>query len=175
MKFETAAIRIQTPRSAEREHSTPLFPTSSFVFNDAEHMRAMFAGEEEGNIYSRFTNPNCRELEDKISALEGTEKTMATASGMSAIFASMMSILEKGDHVILSRAIFASTYRICLNYFPKWGIEYTFVDPHQIDKWSEAVRPNSKILFLETPSNPGLDIIDSVSYTHLTLPTTPYL
>ena len=160
MKFETAAIRIQTPRSTEREHSTPLFPTSSFVFNDAEHMRAMFAGEEEGNIYSRFTNPNCRELEDKISALEGTEKTMATASGMSAIFASMMSILEKGDHVILSRAIFASTYRICLNYFPKWGIEYTFVDPHQIDKWSEAVRPNSKILFLETPSNPGLDIID---------------
>ncbi len=160
MKFETAAIRIQTPRTKEREHSTPLYPTSSFVFDDAEHMRAMFAGEGEGNIYSRFTNPNCRELEDKISALEGTEATMATASGMSAVFASMMSVLEKGDHVLLSRAIFASTYRICLNYFPKWGIEYTFLDPHQIDQWSESVRPNTKLLFLETPSNPGLDIID---------------
>ena len=160
MKFETAAIRIQTPRTNEREHSTPLFPTSSFVFENAEQMRAMFAGEQTGNIYSRFTNPNCREFEEKIANLEGVDRAMATASGMAAIFASMMALLKQGDHVLLSRAIFGSTYKICINYFPKWGIEYTFVDPHHPELWEQSLRPNTKMLFLETPSNPGLDIID---------------
>src|SRR6187402_2860927 len=103
MKFETLAIRLQTPRTNEREHSTALFPTSSFVFDDAEQMRAHFADEQEGNIYSRFTNPNAKELEDKLAALEGTDDAIVTASGMAAIFASFMALLKSGDHLLASR------------------------------------------------------------------------
>ena len=106
MKFETKAIRLQMERTDKREHSTPLFPTSSFVFEDAEQMRALFAGEQDGNIYSRFTNPNCQELELKIAALEQTENAFATASGMSAVFASLMTFLKSGDHMLASRALF---------------------------------------------------------------------
>lgn len=160
MKFETKAIRLQTPRTAEREHSTPIFPTSSFVFDNAEQMRAVFAGEEEGNVYSRYTNPNCRELENKIAALEETDLAATTASGMAAIFASILTFLEKGDHLLASRAIFGSTYSVFLNYLPKWGIDCSFVDPAQPDTWAAEVRPNTKMLYIETPSNPGLDIID---------------
>lgn len=160
MKFETLAIRLQTARSEEREHSTPMFPTSSFVFDDAEQMRAVFADEEEGNIYSRFTNPNCKELEDKIAALEGTDDAVTTASGMAAIFASFMALLKAGDHLIASRAVFGSTHTILLQYLPKWGIEVTLVDPRDPQTWNDAVKASSKMFFVETPSNPGLDIID---------------
>lgn len=160
MKFETKAIRIQSDRTQHREHSTPLFPTSSFVFEDAEQMRSMFAGEQTGNIYSRFTNPNCAELEAKIAALEETEDAVATASGMSAVVASFLSFLEKGDHLIASRAVFGSTFSVITNYLTKWGIEHTFVDPRKMEEWPKAVRPNTKMLYIETPSNPGLDIID---------------
>ncbi|MEO0776822.1 MAG: aminotransferase class I/II-fold pyridoxal phosphate-dependent enzyme [Bacteroidota bacterium] len=160
MKFETKAIRIQTARTAEREHSTPLFPTSSFVFDDAEQMRSLFAGEAEGNIYSRFTNPNCRELEEKIAALEGVDRAVATASGMSAVFASMMTFLKAGDHVLASRAVFGSTYSIFSKYLPEWGIEVSWLPPRAPERWAAALRPNSKLLFVETPSNPGLDIVD---------------
>jgi O-succinylhomoserine sulfhydrylase len=160
MKFETLAIRIQTALTGEREHSTPMFPTSSFIFDDAEQMRATFADEQTGNIYSRFTNPNVKELEDKISALEGTEDAVATASGMAAIFASFMAHLRSGDHLISSRAIFGSTHTILTQYLPKWGIEVSLVDPADQVSWHEAVKPNTKMFFVETPSNPGLDIID---------------
>ncbi len=160
MKFETLAIRIQTALTAEKEHSTPMFPTSSFVFDDAEQMRAVFADEEEGNIYSRFTNPNCTEFENKIAALEGTEDAVATASGMAAIFASFMALLKTGDHLISSRAVFGSTHTILTQYLPKWGIEVTLVDTVDQNTWHEAVRPTTKMFFIETPSNPGLDIID---------------
>lgn len=160
MKFETLAIRIQTALTAEKEHSTPMFPTSSFVFDDAAQMRAVFADEEEGNIYSRFTNPNCTEFENKIAALEGTEDAVATASGMAAIFASFMALLKTGDHLISSRAVFGSTHTILTQYLPKWGIEVTMVDPVDQSTWHDAVRPTSKMFFIETPSNPGLDIID---------------
>ncbi len=160
MKFETLAIRIQTALTAEKEHSTPMFPTSSFVFDDAEQMRAVFADEEEGNIYSRFTNPNCTEFEKKIAALEGTDDAVATASGMAAIFASFMALLKTGDHLISSRAVFGSTHTILTQYLPKWGIEVTMVDPVDQNDWNKAVRPTSKMFFIETPSNPGLDIID---------------
>jgi O-succinylhomoserine sulfhydrylase len=160
MKFETLAIRVQTAHTAEREHSTPMFPTSSFVFDDAEQMRAMFADEQEGNIYSRFTNPNCKELEDKIAALEGTDDAVTTASGMAAIFASFMALLKSGDHLISSRAVFGSTHTILHQYLPKYGISVTLVDPVDQNTWAAAVRPETKMFFVETPSNPGLDIID---------------
>lgn len=160
MKFETKAIRIQTDRTQHREHSTPIFPTSSFVFNDAEQMRSLFASEETGNIYSRFTNPSCRELELKFAALEGVDDAVTTASGMSAVFASFMSFLKTGDHVIASRSLFGSTFTLLTNHLSKWGIEHDFVHPHHIEEWSSKIRPNTKMLFIETPSNPGLDIID---------------
>lgn len=160
MKFETKAIRIQTERSEHREHSVPIFPTSSFVFDDAEQMRSTFAGEQEQNIYSRFTNPNCQELEEKIAQLEEVEAAFATASGMSAIFSTFLSFLEAGDHIIASRAVFGSSFTILTKYLPKWGIDCSWVAPNDLENWGNKVRPNTKMLFIETPSNPGLDIID---------------
>lgn len=160
MKFETKAIRIQTERSQHREHGTPIFPTSSFVFDDAEQMRSLFAGEQTGNIYSRFTNPSVREFELKIAALEELDDAYATATGMSAVFAVFMTFLKKGDHVLASRAIFGSTYNLLKTRLTNWGIEYDFVDPKTPENWEEKVRANTKMLFIETPSNPGLEIID---------------
>ncbi len=160
MKFETKAIRIQAERSEHREHSVPIFPTSSFVFEDADQMRQTFAGEENGNIYSRFTNPNCRELEDKMAALEGVEDAHATASGMSAIFSTFLSFLEAGDHILSSRAIFGSSFTVLTKYLPKWGIDCSWIDPNDPESWEKEVRLETKMLFLETPSNPGLDIVD---------------
>ena len=150
MKFETKAIRTQTDRSQHREHSTPIFPTSSFVFDNAEQMRAIFASEEEGNIYSRFTNPNFKELEDKIAALEGTDDAVVLASGMSAVFGSFMAFLKAGDHLLASRAIFGSTYQVTLNWLPRWGITCTFLDPSDINSWETHVQANTKMLYLET-------------------------
>ncbi len=160
MKFETKAIRLQTETTQHREHSTPLFPTSSFLFEDAEQMRAIFANEQEGNIYSRFTNPNCREFELKMAALEETEDAVSMASGMSAVLSTFLSFLQQGDHILASKAIFGSTYQVILNWLPRWGITHTFVDANNIDSWSESVQANTKMLFVETPSNPGLDIVD---------------
>ena len=160
MKFETKAIRIQTERSQHREHGTPIFPTSSFIFDDAEQMRSLFAGEETGNVYSRFTNPSVREFELKIAALEEVEDAFATATGMAAVFAVFMTFLKKGDHVLASRALFGSTYNLLNNRMSNWGIEYDFVDSQTPENWEEKVRPNTKMLFIETPSNPGLEIID---------------
>lgn len=159
MKFETTAIRTQTDRSQHREHSTPIFPTSSFVFEDAEQMRAMFADEVEGNIYSRFTNPSVREFEEKMALLEGVEDAVATATGMAAVFASFLAFLKSGDHLLASKAVFGSSYTILTQYLPKWGISFDWL-PTDTGKWQEMVRPNTKMLFLETPSNPGLDVID---------------
>lgn len=160
MKFETQAIRLQTERTQHREHSTPIFPTSSFVFEDAEQMRAMFADEQEGNIYSRFSNPSVRELEAKMAALEGVEDAFATASGMSAVFASFMSFLNAGDHLLCSRTVFGSTHTVVGQFLPRWGIETDFVDARRPDTWQSLLRPNTKMLFLETPTNPGLDVVD---------------
>ncbi len=160
MKFETKAIRIQTERSQHREHGTPIFPTSSFVFDDAEQMRSLFTGEETGNIYSRFTNPSVREFELKIAALEEVEDAYATATGMAAVFAVFMTFLKKGDHILASRAIFGSTYNLLNTRLSNWGIEYDFIDPEMPETWDKKVRPNTKMIFIETPSNPGLKIID---------------
>ena len=160
MKFETKAIRIQTKQSKEREHSTPIFPTSSFTFENAEQMQAVFAAEEKGNIYSRFTNPSVKEFEDKIAALEDVEKAMATASGMAAVFASILSFLKKGDHLIASKAVFGSTFQIIKDSLQDYGIEYSFVDPNDYSTWQDSVQSNSKMLLIESPSNPGLKVMD---------------
>ena len=160
MKFETKAIRIQTERSEQKEHSTPIFATSSFVFDDSENMRALFANELSGNIYSRFTNPSVREFEIKMAALEEGEDCIATSSGMAAIFATFASLLESGDHLLMSRAVFGSTFKINDDYLRKWGIAYDYIDPIDIESWQKNIKPSTKLLYLETPSNPGLDIID---------------
>ena len=159
-KFETNAIRTQADRTENREHSVPMYLTSSFTFDDAEQMRAMFADELEGNIYSRFTNPNSTELVDKMCLLEGAEAGYATASGMSAIFASFMALLKSGDHILASSSIFGSTHTVLSKILPRYGIEHTYADVNKPETWEGLIQKNTKMIFVETPSNPGLDIID---------------
>lgn len=157
----TKAIRTQAQRTEQMEHSSPLFLTSSFVYEDAEHMRAAFADENDANIYTRFSNPTVQEFIDKICILEGAEAGFATASGMSAIFASFMALLKQGDHLLVSRSIFGSTHTVITKFLPKYGIEYTYVDAiAKPEEWEAAVRSNTKMIFLETPTNPALDVID---------------
>lgn len=156
----TKVIRTRTERSNEMEHSSPMFLTSSFVFDDAESMRAAFADETDANIYSRFSNPSVQEFQDRICVLEGAEDAYATASGMSAIFASFMTFLKKGDHLLSCNAIFGSTHTIIKKYLPNYGIECSYVSAGKPEEWEAAIRPNTKMIYLETPTNPGLDIID---------------
>jgi O-succinylhomoserine sulfhydrylase len=159
-KFETNAIRTQAERTDNREHSVPLYLTSSFMFDDSEQMRAMFADEQEGNIYSRFTNPNTTELVDKMCLLEGAEAGYATASGMAAVFASFMALLKSGDHILAASSIFGSTHTMLTKFLPRWGITYTYADANKPETWEALIQKNTKMIFVETPSNPGLDIID---------------
>ncbi|MBP7477118.1 MAG: aminotransferase class I/II-fold pyridoxal phosphate-dependent enzyme [Chitinophagales bacterium] len=159
-QFETNAIRTQAAQSDNREHAVPIYLTSSYTFDDAEQMRAMFADEIEGNIYSRFTNPNAKELVDKMCLLEGAEAGYATASGMSAIFASFMALLKTGDHILSSSSIFGSTHTMLSKILPKYGINHTYADVNQPELWESLIQENTKMIFVETPSNPGLDIID---------------
>lgn len=158
--FETNAIRTQTERSDQREHSVPIYATSSFVFDDAEQARALFANEEEGNIYTRFSNPNNDEFIEKLCLLEGTEDGMAMASGMAAMFVSMAAFLNHGDHLLICRSVFGSTHQITTQLLPRWGITHTYVDITAPGEWEKEITENTKMIFLETPSNPGLDIID---------------
>lgn len=159
-EFETKAIRNQSKRTESREHSVPLYLTSSFVFEDAEQARALFADEIPGNIYTRFSNPNNTEFVEKICALEGTEDGIATASGMSAIFTTFAALLKTGDHILVSRSVFGSTHQILTMILPKWGITHTYVDIASPETWEAAILPSTKLCFVETPSNPALDIID---------------
>jgi O-succinylhomoserine sulfhydrylase len=159
-KDETKAIRIQSERTHEREHSTPMYLTSSFVFDDSEQMRATFADEQQGNIYSRFTNPNVKEFVDKMVALEGVEAGYATATGMAAVFASIAALLKTGDHILVCRSIFGSSHTVFTKILPKWGITHTYVDIDHQDNWGGEVKENTKMLFIETPSNPGVDLVD---------------
>lgn len=130
------------------------------MFDDAEEMRAMFADEKEGNIYSRFTNPNTTELVTKMCLLEGAEAGYATASGMAAVFASFMALLKSGDHILSSSSIFGSTHTLFTKFFPKWGITHTYANVNKPETWESLIQPNTKMIFVETPSNPGLDIVD---------------
>ena len=147
-------------RTQQREHSTPLYLTSSFVFDDAEQARAMFAEEIGGNVYSRFSNPNTSELEDKISSLEETENAFATASGMAAVFASIAPFTKSGDHIVSSRSVFGNTHKIMTELLPQWDISVTYADIRDKSSWEKAIQKNTKLLFIETPSNPALDVID---------------
>ncbi|MBS1934542.1 MAG: aminotransferase class I/II-fold pyridoxal phosphate-dependent enzyme [Bacteroidetes bacterium] len=156
----TKAIRIRSELTNEMEHSSPLYLTSSFTFDNAEEMRAAFADETNDNIYSRFSNPTVQEFTDRMCALEGAESGYATASGMSAVFASFMTFLKKGDHLISCNAIFGSTHTIITKYLPKYGIEFTYVPAGKPEEWKNAIRPNTKMIYIETPTNPGLEIID---------------
>lgn len=159
-KFETIAIRTQTDRTDNREHSAPIYMTSSFVFEDAEQARAMFADEIPGNIYTRFSNPNNTEFIEKMCLLEGTEDGFATASGMAAVFVSMAAFLKSGDHIILCKSVFGSTIQIVTQLFPRWGITYTFADIKKPETWENLIQKNTKMIMVETPSNPSLDLID---------------
>lgn len=156
----TKVIRTRTERTGEMEHSSPMFLTSSFTFEDAESMRAAFADETDANIYSRFSNPTVQEFTDRICALEGTESAYATASGMSAIFASFMTFLKAGDHLLSCNAVFGSTHTIIKKYLPNYGIQTSYVSAADPASWEAAIRPNTKMIYLETPTNPGLEIID---------------
>src|SRR5919199_6542051 len=156
----TKAIRSQIDRTNEMEHSSPLFLTSSFCFDNAEEMRAAFADETDDNIYSRFSNPSVQEFIDKICILEGAEDGFATASGMSAVFASFMALLKQGDHLVACSSIFGSTHTVISKFLPKYGIEFTYVAADKPEEWQAAIKPNTKMIYLETPTNPGLDIID---------------
>ncbi len=156
----TQAVRIQIPRTDEMEHSSPLFLTSSFCFNSAEEMSATFAGELDKNIYTRFENPNTQEFIDKMCALEGAESGFATASGMSAIFGCFMTFLNAGDHLLSCSSVFGSTHTIITKYFQRWNINYSYADLKDPDSWESLITPHTKMIYVETPTNPGLDIID---------------
>lgn len=159
-KFETDAIRNQIKTTGEREHSTPLYMTSSFTFESAEHARAMFANEIEGNVYSRYSNPNTDEFIAKICRMEGAESGVATSSGMAGVFGCLAGLLDQGDHVLASRSLFGSSHQILSQILPRWGITFTYADTVRPETWESLIRPNTRMLFLETPSNPGLDLID---------------
>jgi len=158
---ETRAVRIQSRKTAEKEHSTPLFLTSSFTYDSAEDMAAAFADDSlDVNIYSRFSNPTVDEFIEKIAVLEGAEDGVATATGMAAVFGTYMTFLSKGDHILSSSAVFGSTHTILTKYLPKWGIAYSYFSMERPLEIEAMIRPETKILYVETPSNPALDIID---------------
>ena len=159
-KFNTKAIREGYHATEQQEHSAAIFLTSSFTFESAEQAANRFANEEEGNIYTRFTNPNVRAFEDKLAALEEAESCIATASGMSAIFAALMGLLKAGDHIVASRDMFGTTIVLLNTIVNKFNIEVTFVDLPDIDSWKNSVQKNTKIFLLETPSNPLGDVVD---------------
>ncbi len=159
-KDQSKIIREQAPRSATREHSVPLYLTSSFIFDSAEQGRAIFAEEEQGMVYSRYANPNTTEFINPVCALEKADAGLAFASGMAAVFASFASYIKSGDHIVSSRAIFGSTHQLITQLFPRWGVTYTYVETPNIEDWEKAIQPNTKIVFLESPSNPGLELFD---------------
>lgn len=159
-KDQSKVIREQAERSALREHSVPLYLTSSFIFDSAEQGRSIFADEEAGMVYSRYANPNTTEFINKVCILEGAENGLAFASGMAAVFASLAGFVQNGDHIVSSRAIFGSTHQLLTQLFPRWGITSTYVDAIDNTAWASAIQENTKIVYLESPSNPGLELAD---------------
>ncbi len=158
--FETNAIRTQIERSQHQEHSNPLYLTSSFLFEDAEDMRASFAEEKERNIYSRFTNPNTSEFVEKICKLEGAEDGYAFATGMSAVFSTFAALLNSGDHIVSVRSVFGSTHTLFTKYLPKWNITTSYFKINETDQIENLIQPNTKILYAESPTNPAVDVLD---------------
>ncbi|HLT53451.1 MAG TPA: aminotransferase class I/II-fold pyridoxal phosphate-dependent enzyme [Flavobacteriaceae bacterium] len=159
-KFETQAVRTQIERTEFKEHSNPLYLTSSFVFEDAEDMRASFAEEIDRNIYSRFTNPNTTEFVDKICQMEGAESGYAFATGMAAVFSTFAALLNAGDHIVSSRSVFGSTHTLFTKFLPKWNIETSYFKVNEMERIESLIQPNTKILYAESPTNPAVDILD---------------
>ncbi|CAM4325972.1 trans-sulfuration enzyme family protein [Zobellia nedashkovskayae] len=159
-KFETNAIRTQLERTKHLEHSVPIYMTSSFVFEDAEDMRASFAEEKERNIYSRYSNPNSSEFIEKVCQMEGAENGFAFASGMAAVFSTLAALLDSGDHVLSARNIFGSTHSLFTNFFPKWNIDHTYFKIDDLGAIEGLITPKTKIIYAESPTNPGVDILD---------------
>ena len=160
MSVDTLAVRAGQIRTGQLEHSDAIFPTSSFVYGSAAQAAARFGGEEPGNIYSRFTNPTVQAFEARIAAMEGGERGVATASGMAAILSTCMSLLKSGDHVICSRGVFGPTNVLFQKYMARFGVETSFVSLTNTDEWKAEVRPATRMLFLETPSNPLCEVAD---------------
>ena len=158
--FESNAIRTQTERSQFKEHSTPLYLTSSFVFDDAEDMRTSFAEEKETNLYSRFSNPNTTEFVDKMCKLEGAESGYAFATGMAAVFSTFGALLNAGDHIVSARSVFGSTHTLFTKYLPKWDISTSYFKIDEVEKIESLIQPNTKILYAESPTNPAVDVLD---------------
>jgi len=159
-EFETRAVRAGQHRTAEGEHSEAIFPTSSYVFASAAEAAARFSGDQAGNIYSRFTNPTVRAFEERLASMEGGERCVATSSGMAAILATCAGLLKAGDHIVSSRSIFGTTTVLFTTYLARFGIETSFVSLTDTRSWEEAIRPETRLLFLETPSNPLTEIAD---------------
>lgn len=159
-KFETEAIRTQIERSKFLEHSSPMYLTSSFIFEDSEDMRASFAEEKDRNIYSRYSNPNSSEFIEKVCKMEGAEDGFAFSSGMSAVFSTFAALLDSGDHIISARSIFGSTHSLFTQVFPKWNISHSYFKIGDIENLEKLITPKTKILFAESPTNPGVDILD---------------
>ena len=159
-KFETIAIRVGHRKTAEQEHSPAIFLTSSFDFDSAEQAAKRFAKEESGNIYTRFTNPTVDAFQSRLAALEGAEGCLATSSGMSAIFATLMALLKSGDHIVASRSMFGTTIALLNDIISKFNIDVTFVDLSDISDWERSIQSNTKIFLLETPSNPLGEVVD---------------
>ena len=159
-QFETEAIRGQMERSQYLEHSAPIYVTSSFVFEDSEDMRASFAEEKHRNIYSRYSNPNSSELIHKVASMEGVDDGVAFASGMSAIYTTFAALLASGDHILSCRAVFGSTHTLYTQFFPKWNIEHSYFDPGDFETLEKSLKPNTKILYVESPTNPGVTVLD---------------
>lgn len=165
--FDTLAVRAGQTRTAEGEHSEPIFPTSSYVFDSAASAAARFSGEEPGNIYSRFTNPTVRNFEQRLAALESGERCVATASGMSAILSTCCGLLQAGDHIVSSKSIFGSTVVLFDKYLSRMGIKVSYVSLTDLDAWKKAITKDTKLLFVETPSNPLTEVGDIETLANL--------
>ncbi len=159
-KFETSAIRTQSETTQFSEHSVPLYLTSGFVFDDAEEMRASFAGEKQRDLYSRYSNPNVNEFVDKVCAMEGAESGYAFASGMAAVFSTFATLLNAGDHVVSCSSVFGATHGLFTKYFPKWDIECSYFGINEVAIIESLIKPNTKFIYAETPTNPGVDVLD---------------
>lgn len=159
-QFETLAIRTQSKTTQFSEHSVPLYLTSGFVFDDAEEMRASFAEEKQRDLYSRYSNPNVNEFVDKVCIMEGAEAGFAFASGMAAVFSTFATLLDAGDHVVSCSSVFGATHGLFTKYFPKWNIEYSYFNVNEVETAEGLIKPNTKFLYAETPTNPGVDVLD---------------
>ena len=165
--FDTLAVRAGHHRSPEGEHGEPLFFTSSYVFRSAADAAARFSGEVPGNVYSRYTNPTVRAFEERIAVLEGAERAVATASGMSAILAMVMSLCSAGDHILVSRSVFGATVSLFEKYFKRFGVQVDYVPLSELSGWAQAMKPNTRLLFVESPSNPLAELVDIAALAEL--------